>query len=212
MISKILQSNGVRQIFGACAGMAVAGGLYFVMNALPGAQIGKALLIGTSSNISTNADRVRVNEKSVTDGELARIADRAQQVAATMHAAAEQTAASSSSAPTVTAVVQNAATDHADRNAWIAMRASIREKNAINDAAASEQYAAAPSSAVMIAQRTPAAFPTINYVAPDHERVVKHLPSSGLGLDLLLAVSFALAVFSSPERRRGFIAALKLSH
>ncbi len=225
MVSKLLKSNGVRQLLGAVGGMTVAAALYYGMNMLP---FSKALLIGSNPTIVQNGKQVNINEKNVDPDTLKRIAARATQVAATLQA--DQSGSSSSEAVVENQPAQSAVVDHADAGAWLAMRATQKAMNEMHTAPSPEPMAAvmAPSAAASSSLSSSAsssstsnmAEPVMAYQAPTVVDTVamptvpsKRLPNSGLGLDLLMFVSFVLAVAMLPEeRKRALIAALRFEH
>ncbi len=216
MTFSLLKSKGARQILGAAAGMLIATVLYVVMNDLPSMQVSKALLVEGNPTISPNADQVRVNDKTVDNDNLKRIAARAQQVAAQMdsenvtsNTASVSSASPASSVASVTESVPVVVQDHADRAAWLAMREAQRKQHAAFDV--SVHMAASASSETTVA--TPAVSPVTVAVSPavndaqTTQTVTKTpLPHSGMGLNLIVLIAFILAVRAmSVERRRALI-------
>ncbi len=207
MVSKLLKSHSVKQLLGACAGMLVASVLYVGVDMLP---TGKALLVDTNSNMTDNADRVRINDKTVTDGELARIANRAAQVADQMHAAAGEI--SSESSMEQASASQSPVASRVDPNAWIAMRQTRRLLATLHDAAS--------SSAVSVQSSAMSAVHSSQYAVADDTPPIAtvtetsdHLPNSGLGLNVLIVTAFLTSMVSlSPNRRRALIAAARQAH
>lgn len=214
MVSKLLKSHGVKQLLGACAGMLVASVLYVGLSMLPTGHVTKALLVDTNSNMTDNADRVRINDKTVTDGELARIANRAAQVAAQIHAAAGEASGESSyeSSKEQASASQSPIEDRVDPNAWMAMRETRRQLATLHDAASSSAVSVQSSEMSSVSSSQ---YAEVEYTAPvpTMTETSDHLPNSGLGLNVLIVAAFLLSMLGlSTVRRRTLIAALRQAH
>ncbi len=228
MTSNILKSHGMKQFLGAGIGMIAATALYFLIQQLPSSGITPALLIDANSAISDNAHRVRVNDKNIDESTLARITARADQVSDQLHAAAG-TVASSETVSSPAAVV-----DHADRTAWLAMRAAQRSANAKLEVSSSSarliagvQLPRQPTylDAVIeqVKNNPPVQYSPPEITAepePENEpepqpvpvilKPVERLTNSGVGLNLMIVVSLFLAFTIIPaERKKALIVALR---
>ncbi len=210
MVSKLLKSNGVRQLLGALGGMTVAAMLYYSMDLLP---ISKALLIGSSSPIAQNGKQVSINEKNVDPDTFK----------------ADQSGSSSSETVARNQLAQSAVVDSADSRAWVAMRAAQKARNQVHTAPSPNQIVAmiAPAasssissfaSSIMFAQEiselaTVYQAPTVVDTGAMPTVPSARLPDSGLGLNLLMFASFIFTIVMLPaERKRALIAALRFEH
>ena len=225
MTSRFLKSHAVRQLLGASTGMLVAGLIYVGMQQVSTLQLNQAMLVSPNT-VSEKAGQVRVNDKNVNDATLRLIARRAQAVAAQINPAPQTVA-------TEAPVTGNAADRH-DRRVRIAElrdlaakaqvfaptppehittvedRLAQRTERVMGDtmhAGAAIPYAVAPtndpaaSDNVVAMTQTPSSDQT-------HMRSGK-LPNSGLGLNLLLLLSFVGAfLLVRPDLKRQLVAAI----
>lgn len=224
MTSRFLKSHAVRQLLGASTGMLVAGLIYVGMQQVSTLQLNQAMLVSPST-VSEKAGQVRVNDKNVNDATLRLIARRAQAVAAQLNPAPQTVA-------TEAPVTGNAADRH-DRRVRIAElrdlaanaqvfaptppehittvedRLAQRTERVMGDtmhAGAAIPYAVAPTNDPAASDNVVA----MTQPSPDtaHMRSGK-LPSSGLGLNVLLLLSFTGAfLLVRPDLKRQLVAAI----
>ena len=214
MKTDILHSKGSKELLGALGGMAIAVIIYGINNALPSSQISRALLIDPSAPMAVSGAKISVNEKSVNPETTKRLMARASQIAKQMQATMQGSPGQSASSeppiiaprPAVTQVVA----DHADRTAWLQMRAQQRNLRAIFDIA---PHAGAPITTLDASpQKPPAIFHETDMTATptmiQQERTSTPLPASGTGLNALVFLSFILAAASiTNNRKKEWIAA-----
>ncbi len=173
-------SNMSKQFLGAFAGMTIAVGVYFVVNQVSDVR---GLLVSTKT-ISTSTD-VSINAKDVDDSTFRRIQSRAQTVADALKN-------SETTAPAETPLTNLASSRRAARQFAVELKQL---------AANAETYENKPN--IEVTQRERLALRT--------ERVAEvqmhqgagpaprdtNLPSSGLGLNLLVLITLAIAFVTS---------------
>lgn len=243
-MGSILRSSTAKQLAGALIGMAAATAVYLGVQQMSTASL-TGMLVQTGT-VSENADRVRVNDKTINDAALERIARHAKEVSQQL--ADSMVPVVASSVPTLVqnaeergarrAFVQDAAQKLADapiydanpnvkiseeqrlairmaRVQGIAQASAASSVTAVNVATANSRPARSAVFAPITSSEVAA-----HAAAPLHEGAeiadVPHstqLPSSGLGLNLLVLATFIAAFFGtrSPLRDR-VVALVKSAH
>lgn len=213
----------VRQLLGAVGGMLAAGALYVAIQQLSSVSLSQALLI-SPTNVSQNAQRVRVNDKNVDDETLRRIAQHAQSVAAVFKG--QQTDESPTEVAASSASVQQLQSPLAYVSANQATQLErIQFRNALAQAERNGQPApsapvplaeASSSSASAVAfEPVPVTMPLTQETTATPEIVTSKngLPNSGLGLNILITLSLFLALaLTRPDLRQRMVAVLRATH
>lgn len=243
-MGSILRSSTAKQIAGALMGMAAASAVYLGVQQMSTASLSGMLV--QSGVVSENADRVRVNDKTINDAALERIARHAKEVSQQLEDSKVPVVVSSTPALVQNAedrgarraFVQEAAQKLADAPVYDANpNVQMSEKDRLAIRMARVQGIAQASAASSVTAVKVAAAPTrpvrssvfsaasstssvMHAAAPLHEGAeiadVPHstqLPSSGLGLNLLVLATFLAAFFGtrSPLRDR-VVALVKQAH
>lgn len=234
--TNILKSNTAKQIFGAVAGMAIAGLLYVAVDQASYLNI-KGLLV-SSNTVSENAGQVNINTANVDEATQRQLAARANAVAGQLQSSASA-ASSSQIAETplsehvearraqrvfvnqLAVASQDAKTYSNDPNKVISVqeRVGIRAARIANLPAPSyapqalgvgEGGSSAASAIEAIAPVTVVDIPQVHPAAMTQEPQSTQLPNSGLGLNILVTLSLLCAFFSVKTGMRDRVIALAL--
>ena len=231
MVFRLSQHRLVREVVGAMAGMGVATAIYVIIQQFSTVTMSRAVLVSPSV-VSQTAEQIRVNDKTVDDADLKRIAMHAREIAAAL--VTQQTDSSRASSTSVVLASHPVPgtpvpTDAATQGERVQFRNDLAQALRTGDvapvppshapAASSASVSSASASSEEVSSVTSSitssvAVATIAATEPAAlSKKPQGLPSSGLGLQALVLAALLMAVGSTRrDLWQRLIAAVRGAH
>jgi hypothetical protein len=235
MAFRLSQHRLIREVLGATAGMGVATAIYVIIQQFSTVTMSKAVLVSPDV-VSQTAEQFRVNDKTLDDTEMRRIAMHAREIAAALDGQQAGSSASSavSEAASSSAVAgRPISTDEVTQGERVQFRNDIAQALRTGDTppeppshaptvSSSAASSASTSSAKTSSVRSSVASSVTSSVAAATNSQIEPvtlskkpqgLPSSGLGLQILVLTALLLAAASTRgDLRQRLIAAARGAH